>query len=133
MDIDTLGYTTEERAKGQVADGWAVEIECLEAAEQSPSRKGFWVGRWRIYLIDPEAPDARRSVVTVRAARSVYRGKENVELREYTSLSGLTSFLTGAGIRTITIPLDQGETARCRLARDGGGPDNPADSKESDN
>lgn len=114
MDIETLGYTTEERARGQVADGWAVEVECLESADQP--RKGFWVGRWRIYLIDPDAPDERRPVVTVRAARSVYRGKEYVEFREYTSLSGLTSFLTGTGIRTIKVPLDQGETARCSLS-----------------
>ena len=131
MDIDNLGYTTEERAKGQVADGWTIEVECLETAELP--RKGVWVGRWRLYLIDPEAPDMRRPVVTVRAARSVYRGEDNVEYKEYTSLAGLASFLRGTGIRTITVPMDKGETARCSLSGTSPNPENPTDSMESDN
>lgn len=90
---------TEEVLRGFLADGFLLEVVCIQTAEK---RHNSWYGIW----IARAVTEDRRHAMRLVTSRSV------LKTREFKTIVGLVSFLAEMGCTTASIPLKEGGCER---------------------
>lgn len=101
---------SDEGLRELVGVGYQVLVICLEPAIR---KDGVFYGLWGIRCISADGKVDRLLVTAPRRDRGGDRA------RTFKTLTGLVAYLLGLGIRTVTLPLEQGGRAGHYLAHHG--------------
>lgn len=104
---DAPNVVSEEGLRMLLGEGHSADVVCRAQPERKAAAQ--WSGVWTIHCTSPDGGE-RRLLVTAR---------NNMVQREFKTINGLASFLTGLGLESISIPMVEGKAAINRL--DGGG------------
>ena len=92
---------TEPRFRQLLAKGYQAEVVCREDAYRKAS---VWYGEWIVRVVDQDRSFEKLLVTTPRYAGEA----EEVKVRVFKTINGLTSFMHGNGFTHIDVPFQQG-------------------------
>ncbi len=100
---DAPNVVSEDGLRALLREGHSADVVCRTTPQRRAAAQ--WAGVWTIDCTSPDGSE-RRLLVTAR---------KNMVQREFKTINGLTSFLTGLGIDVISIPMAEGKTAINKL------------------
>jgi hypothetical protein len=111
-DIEAPNVVTEGRFRELVESGYSAEILCQATAhKKGPSYYGLWVMR----VVSNEGVE--KLLVTART-RTTFN---DINIREFKTITGVVSFLIGIGFTHADVPLEKGQSTVQKLTASGQG------------
>ncbi len=106
LEKEAPNVVTEPRFRDLVESGYQAEVVCkADAFKKGPS----WYGLWIVRAVSDEGME--KLLVTART-RTTFN---DIKIREFKTVTGVVSFLSGMGFRNANIPLEEGQRTTHRL------------------
>jgi len=99
---DAPNVVSEDGLRKFLCEGHRCDVLCRVTPERTAAQ---WSGVWTVHCVGPDGD--RRLLVTSR---------NNMVAREFKTINGLTSFLSGLGFDLVSIPMVEGKIGRHTLA-----------------
>lgn len=101
LQKEAPNVVTEPRFRQLLAKGYQAEVVCRQDAYRKAS---VWYGEWIVRVVDQDRTFEKLLVTT---PRRVGEGDE-VKIRVFKTINGLTSFMHGVGFAHIDVPFYRG-------------------------
>jgi len=98
LDKETPNVVTEPKFRQLVASGYSAEVVCKAEAYRKAS---VWYGEWIIRVVNSEGTFDKILVTTPRRVDDI----NEINVRVFKTVNGLTSFMHEAGFRHVDVPL----------------------------
>ena len=98
LEKETPNVVTEPRFRKLVASGYLAEVVCQAAAYRKAS---VWYGEWIVRVVNSEGTFEKILVTTPRKVDDM----DEIKVRVFRTINGLTSFMHEAGFRHVDVPL----------------------------
>jgi hypothetical protein len=99
---DAPNVVSEDGLRALLAEGHSADVVCRVTPTRTSAQ---WSGVWTVHCVSPDGA-MRRLLVTSR---------NNMVAREFKTINGLVSFLSGLDLTTASIPMLEGKVALHKL------------------
>ncbi len=99
---DAPNVVSEDGLRALLAEGHSADVVCRVTPTRTSAQ---WSGVWTVHCVSPDG-EMRRLLVTSR---------NNMVAREFKTINGLVSFLSGVGLTMASIPMLEGKVASHKL------------------